>query len=130
MKMHVMYSIIYILIVLVILLKTYGIIQIIKGFIHKNEKQWVRGFYMVAIAVILFVTTLAYGIHGCPVFKKCNMRNGCPEYRMRDDGFRMDCRAMHHCKMHCMEMNGEFCKQHKGDTVAFIEKKIICKEHK
>ena len=124
--MHLMFVILYVLFVLVILIKTYGIIQIIKGFISKNEKQWVKGFYTVAIACILLLTTLAYGIHGCPKFNKCKG----DECRMKDDSCMTNCKSMNHCKMFCVEVKEECNEQGKGDsTASCCDKKVMCKEH-
>lgn len=120
-----MYVILYVLFVLVILIKTYGIIQIIKGFISKNEKQWVKGFYTVAVACILLLTTLAYGIHGCPKFHKCKG----DDCRMMGDSSMTNCKSMHNCKMYCIEMNDECCEKGKMDsTAACCDKKVICIE--
>ncbi|MFZ4741333.1 MAG: hypothetical protein ACOYLE_09255 [Bacteroidales bacterium] len=117
-----MYLIIYLLIVLAILIKTYGIITIIKGFINKNQKQWVKGFYLVALACILFVTMLAVGIHGCPKFMKC--KKEChDEWMMKNDSCKMSPNDMPCCKMRCMEMMQNCCKHEKMDST-------MCKEHK
>jgi hypothetical protein len=120
--MHLMYVILYVLFVLVILIKTYGIIQIIKGFISKNEKQWVKGFYIVALACILLLTTLALGIHGCPKFNKCKG----DKCELKNDSCSMDSKTMHHCKMICVEMEDECGENSKLDSTAkCCEKKEV-----
>ena len=120
--MHAIFICFYLLIVLAIIVKTTGIILIIKGFINKNQKQWVKGFYIVALAAILFVTALATGVHGCHKCMKC--KDECrSECMMKNDSCKMGPGDMHCCKMHC-------CGHEKMDSTQCAKKTEMCKEHK
>ena len=140
--MHAIFICFYLLIVSVIILKTTGIILIIKGFINKNQKQWAKGFYIVALACILLVTALALGIHSCPKFMKCK-RECREEWMMKGDSCKME-----HGDMHCGDMMqkccghekmsnccghekmGNCCGHEKMDSTACAKKMEMCKEHK
>ena len=127
--MHAIFICFYLLIVSVIILKTTGIILIIKGFINKNQKQWAKGFYIVALAAILFVTAMALGIHSCPKFMKCK-RECREEWMMKGDSCKMGQGDMHCCKMHCKEMMQNCCGHEKMDSTKCAGKTEMCKEHK
>ncbi len=136
--MHSIFICFYLLIVSVIILKTKGIILIIKGFINKDQKQWTKGFYIVAIAAIIFVTAMALGIHCCPKFMKC--KKDCRiEMMMKGDSCKMESGNMHCCKMHCCEMMqnscghekmGNCCEKEEKDSTNCCKKAEMCKEHK
>ncbi len=127
--MHAIFICFYLLIVSVIILKTTGIILIIKGFMNKNQKQWAKGFYIVALAAILFVTAMALGIHSCPKFMKCK-RECREEWMMKGDSCKMGQGDMHCCKMHCKEMMHNGCGHEGMDSTKCAEKTEMCKEHK
>ncbi len=137
--MHSIFICFYLLIVSVIILKTTGIILIIKGFINKDQKQWAKGFYVVALACILFVTALAIGIHSCPKFMKCK-KECSKEWMMKGDSCKMGSDEMHCMQMmHCREMMqnccpeekmSNCCDKEKMDSTHCAKKMEMCKEHK
>lgn len=87
--MCIKFIVIYVLIVLIIAIKTIGLILIIKGFMNKVEKLWIKGFVLFGLAAIMFVTTLFIGA-SFHKYKNHEMKNDFfkkGKYMMRGPGF-------------------------------------------